>query len=95
MAYDAGKPGPGLRQEQKCDRVKLFNGILTIPFKNCISNGNTDIIKWWSPVQIRFLYKRPQTITKMSADEVRFVLDQHAKLDFYSASSLKQTTVCG
>jgi hypothetical protein len=23
-------------------------------------------------------------------DEVRFVLDQHAKLDFYSASSLKQ-----
>jgi hypothetical protein len=24
------------------------------------------------------------------ADEVRFVLDQHAKLDFYSASSLKQ-----
>jgi hypothetical protein len=40
-----------------------------------------------SPAQIRFLYKRPQTITKMSADEVRFVLDQHAKLDFYSASS--------
>ena len=24
------------------------------------------------------------------ADEVRFVLDQHAELDFYSASSLKQ-----
>jgi hypothetical protein len=23
-------------------------------------------------------------------DEVRFVLDQHAELDFYSASSLKQ-----
>ena len=26
-------------------------------------------------------------------DEVRFVLDQHAELDFYSASSLKQQTV--
>jgi hypothetical protein len=31
----------------------------------------------------------------MIADEVYFVLDQYAKLDFYSASSLKQTTVCG
>jgi hypothetical protein len=26
-------------------------------------------------------------------DEVRFVLDQHAELDFYSASSLKQQSV--
>jgi hypothetical protein len=26
-------------------------------------------------------------------DEVRFVLDQHAELDFYSASSLKQQFV--
>ena len=25
-------------------------------------------------------------------DEVRFVLDQHAELDFYSSSSLKQST---
>ena len=28
-------------------------------------------------------------------DEVRFVLDQHAKLDFYSASSVKQQCVDG
>ena len=26
-------------------------------------------------------------------DEVRFVLDQHAELDFYSASSLKQPSM--
>ena len=26
-------------------------------------------------------------------DDVRFVLDQHAELDFYSASSLKQQSV--
>ena len=29
-------------------------------------------------------------ILEWDDDEVRFVLDQHAKLDFYSASSLKQ-----
>jgi hypothetical protein len=29
---------------------------------------------------------------KWNDDEVRFVLDQHAELDFYSASSLKQQT---
>jgi hypothetical protein len=33
-------------------------------------------------------------IFRWDEDEVRFVLDQHAELDFYSASSLK-TTVCG
>ena len=27
-------------------------------------------------------------------DEVRFVLDQHAELDFYSANSLKQQSAC-
>jgi hypothetical protein len=27
---------------------------------------------------------------KWDDDEIRFALDQHAKLDFYSASSLKQ-----
>ena len=43
--YDTGKPGPGLGQEQKCDRVKLVNEILTIPFKNCISNGNTAVFE--------------------------------------------------
>ena len=29
-------------------------------------------------------------MAKWNDDEVRFVLDQHADLDFYSASSLKQ-----
>ena len=30
---------------------------------------------------------------KQVDDEVRFVLDQHAELEFYSASSLKQQSV--
>jgi hypothetical protein len=33
---------------------------------------------------------REQVNFQWDDDEVRFVLDQHAKLDFYSASSLKQ-----
>jgi hypothetical protein len=32
---------------------------------------------------------REQVNFQWDDDEVRFVLDQHAKLDFYSASSLK------
>jgi hypothetical protein len=33
---------------------------------------------------------REQVNFQWDNDEVRFVLDQHAELDFYSASSLKQ-----
>ena len=33
---------------------------------------------------------REQVFFQRDDDEVRFVLDQHAELDFYSASSLKQ-----
>ena len=33
---------------------------------------------------------REQVNFQWDDDEVRFVLDQHAELDFYSASSLKQ-----
>jgi len=33
---------------------------------------------------------REQFNIEWDDDEVRFVLDQHADLDFYSASSLKQ-----
>jgi hypothetical protein len=33
---------------------------------------------------------REQANFRWDDDEVRFVLDQHAELDFYSASSLKQ-----
>ena len=36
------------------------------------------------------LKKREQVNFLRDDDEVRFVLDQHAELDFYSASSLKQ-----
>jgi hypothetical protein len=32
-------------------------------------------------------------ILQWDDDKVRFVLNQHAKLDFYSASSLKQQSV--
>ena len=34
--------------------------------------------------------RREQVNFQWDEDEVRFVLDQHAELDFYSASSLKQ-----
>ena len=36
------------------------------------------------------LKKREQVNFLRDDDEVRFVLDQHAELDFYNASSLKQ-----
>jgi hypothetical protein len=36
---------------------------------------------------------REQVNFQWDDDEVRFVLDQHADLDFYSASSLKQQSV--
>jgi hypothetical protein len=36
---------------------------------------------------------REQVNVHWDDDEVRFVLDQHAELDFYSASSLKQKSV--
>jgi hypothetical protein len=32
MTDDFGNPGPGLGQAQKCGRVKLDNGIPTLPF---------------------------------------------------------------
>ena len=36
---------------------------------------------------------REQVNFQWDDDEVRFILDQHAELDFYSASSLKQQSV--
>ncbi len=30
--YGVGNPGPGLRQANKCSRVKQVNGIPTLPF---------------------------------------------------------------
>jgi len=29
--YNIGNPGPGLGQAQICGRIKLFNGIKTLP----------------------------------------------------------------
>jgi hypothetical protein len=37
--------------------------------------------------------RREKVTFQWDDDEVRFVLDQHADLDLYSASSLKQQTV--
>ena len=37
---------------------------------------------------------REQVNFQWDDDEVRFILDQHADLDFYSASSLKQQSAC-
>jgi hypothetical protein len=39
-------------------------------------------MSWWKQVNFQW-----------DDDEVRLVLDQHAELDFYSASSLKQQSV--
>ena len=41
--------------------------------------SNFSAILWWEQVNFQW-----------DDDEVRFVLDQHAELDFYSASSLKR-----
>ena len=40
-----------------------------------------------------FFFKVLKKYYTYSNDEVRFVIDQHAFLDFYSASSLKQQSV--
>jgi hypothetical protein len=34
MTYDVGNQGPGLGQAQKCDRVKLVNGIPILPTRH-------------------------------------------------------------
>ena len=43
--YDVGNQGPGLRQAQKCGRIKLTNGTQPSPLDNWVSNSNTDIKK--------------------------------------------------
>jgi len=44
-----------------------------------------------TPIQQFFSYIMARTsYYQWDDDEVRFILDQHAELDFYSASSLKQ-----
>ena len=46
----------------------------------CLTNANSAIFQLW----------REQVHFQWDDDDVHFVLDQHAKLDFYSASLLKQ-----
>ena len=45
-----------------------------------------------TPIQqfFQLYHGENKLIFQRDDDEVRFVLDQHAELDFYSASSLKQ-----
>jgi hypothetical protein len=55
--------------------------------------SNWTILFWQSFVLYFPVNMKPsnrQVNFKWDDDEVRFVLDQHAELDFYSASSLKQ-----
>ena len=53
-------------------------------------------MRWWvsdcclTPIQLSSILRREQVNFQWDDDEVRFVLDQHAELDFKSASSLKQ-----
>ena len=47
-------------------------------------NANSAIFKLYYGEQVNF---------QCDDDEVRFVLDQHAELDFYSDNSLKQQSV--
>ena len=49
--------------------------------------SNFSAIPWWE--QVNFQWEEDD-----DDDEVHFVLDQHAELDFCSASSLKQQSVC-
>ena len=51
---------------------------------DCCFNANLAIFSYTWREQINF---------KQDDDEVRFILDQHAEFDFYSASSLKQQSV--
>jgi hypothetical protein len=49
----------------------------------CLTNANSAIFQlWWEQVHFQW-----------DDDDVHFVLDQHTKLDFYSASLLKQQSV--
>ena len=50
--------------------------------------GNFSAISWRE--QVNFQWEDDDDDDDDDDKEVRFVLDQHAELDFYSASSLKQ-----
>ena len=73
--------------------ISLHDALYHTPklYNNCNSKwvivvlsqfSNFSAISWWEQVNFQW-----------DDDEVRFVLDQHTELDFYSASSLEQ--VCG
>ena len=61
---------------------------VNITVKNTVTGVSDCCVK---PIQLFFSYIMARKIYfQWNDDEVRFVLDQHAELDFYSASSLKQ-----
>jgi hypothetical protein len=66
-----------------CSPGLLFNQINTIRIFSCFS-------EWVIVVYHQFSNFSEQVDFQWNDDEVRFVLDQHAELEFYSASSLKQ-----
>jgi hypothetical protein len=72
----------GLRRKRKNWILVLLYTIFHIIFLFIVvqrKRSNFSAISW-----------REQVNFQWDDDEVRFVLDQHAELDFYSASSLKQ-----
>jgi hypothetical protein len=67
-------------------------------FQFRVNGGGCRKVKWVSdclmPTQQFFNYIMARTsYFQWDVDEVHFVLDQHTKLDFYSASSFKQQSV--
>ena len=47
-------------------------------------------MQWWKSNSLSLSLGENKLIFQWDDDEDRFVLDQHAELNFYSASSLKQ-----
>jgi hypothetical protein len=63
--------------------------ILLIDYSEWVNEWVSDYCLTPTP-QFSAISWREQVIFQWDDDEVRFILDQHAKLDFHSASSLKQ-----
>jgi hypothetical protein len=66
--------------------------VLLVVYPGRLMNQNDVLCVLYSYVENRIgaISWQEQVHFQWDDDEVRFVLDQHAELDFYSASSLKQ-----
>jgi hypothetical protein len=82
------EPWSGQTKEYKIDRGRTLFILGSLPLYRLIIYIDRRIlwcthflfsISWWEQVNFQW-----------NNDEIRFVLDQHVKLDIYSASSLKQ-----